>query len=371
MRRVTWILAIVMCFSTFLAGCGVKDAGSVVSDLDHVISKLDSYEGTGEMVFNTGQQPQQYQVKVSYQKPHYYRIELKNEKQDISQIVLRNDDGVFVLTPHLNKSFRFQSDWPDNQSQVYLYQSLVGSIIQDKDRKFAKENNAFVFDVKANYQDSSLARQKIWLDASSYSPRQVEVEDESGKVLVKMNFTQFDFGKKFDKDFFDMQRNMTSYQIQSLPTMAPSAGGKKTTAAPATASAPAPATARKASQPSPARKRRMGKTSKIPAQAAPLRGRTARAKAPPPPLRVKVTRQPGPANPGKRSNRHKPEHPPQAGMPDRSPPNRKANPGQRRSPSRRVKPRKPGKRRNPAQPEIRAASRSPSASSSRATCRTE
>ena len=45
---------------------------------------------------------------------------------------MRNEEGVFVLTPALNKSFRFQSDWPQNSSQAYLYESLVRDILQDK-----------------------------------------------------------------------------------------------------------------------------------------------------------------------------------------------------------------------------------------------
>lgn len=219
MRRFTWVIALVMCLSLVLAGCGKKDAGSVVKDLDGVMNKLQSYQGSGKMVLHTGQEPQEYQVEVWYQNPHYYRISLTNAKKDITQIVLRNDDGVFVLTPHLNKSFRFQSDWPENQGQVYLYQSLVQSILMDNDRQFTVDPNAYVFDVLANYQNGSLARQKIWLDKKSYAPQKVEVSDQESNVMVMVDFTQFEFGKKFEKDSFDMQRNMTSWNIQSLPTM--------------------------------------------------------------------------------------------------------------------------------------------------------
>ncbi|EPD83871.1 MULTISPECIES: outer membrane lipoprotein-sorting protein [unclassified Paenibacillus] len=228
MRRVTWILAIVMSAALLLAGCGKKDAGSVVKDLDHVIGKLESYQGTGRMVLQTGQEPQEYQVEVWYQQPHYYRISLTNEKKDITQVVLRNDDGVFVLTPHLHKSFRFQSDWPENQGQVYLFQSLAQSILLDTERQFTKEGNSFVFDVAANYANSGqMARQKIWLDQKSLAPQKVEVSDSSSNVLVKLDFTQFEFGKKLEKDSFDMQRNMTSWDLKSLDKDAPVSGAVK------------------------------------------------------------------------------------------------------------------------------------------------
>jgi len=220
MRRVTWMAVIALCLAVVLAGCGTKDSGAVVKDLDHVISKLDSYEGAGRMVLHTGQQPQEYQVEVSYLNPHFYRIALTNAQKDITQIVLRNEEGVFVLTPHLKKSFRFQSDWPENQGQVYLYQSLVKSILADKERQFTTENEAYVFDVAANYQNELLARQKIWLNKKDLAPQHVEVSDVNQNVMVMVDFTKFEFGTKFDKDSFDMERNMTAWDVSTLPTLA-------------------------------------------------------------------------------------------------------------------------------------------------------
>lgn len=221
MRRRIWGLSVVLLVVVLaLAGCfgGKKDAGAVVKDLDKQVEKLESYTSTGTMTLHTGTEPQEYQVEVSFQKPSYYRISLSNDKKDISQIVLKNDDGVFVLTPHLNKSFRFQSDWPKNQGQVYLYESLVNSIDQDKERQFTTDGDSYVFDVLANYSNSSLSRQKIWINKKSFAPQTVEIYDAQNKPVVVMNFNDFKFNETFEKDYFDMQRNMTSARI-TLPTM--------------------------------------------------------------------------------------------------------------------------------------------------------
>ncbi|MFF2890468.1 outer membrane lipoprotein carrier protein LolA [Paenibacillus sp. NPDC057967] len=210
MRRMTWTAAIIVCFSLLLSACGTKDAESVVKELDKVVSSMESYQGSGTMTLHTGQQPLEYQVEVSYQNPHYYRIKLTNEEKDITQIVLRNDDGVFVLTPKLNKVFRFQSDWPQNQGQVYLYQTLIQSIIVDNSRQFAVNDEAYVFDVMANYNNGSLARQKIWLNKDDLSPVQVEVSDTNASVMVDVKFDTFKFGEKFDKSVFETQANMAA-----------------------------------------------------------------------------------------------------------------------------------------------------------------
>lgn len=217
MRRMTWAAAVVLCISLIAAGCGAKTAESVVKDLDGVLGGLKSYQGKGTMTLHTGQQPLQYEVEVWYKKPSYYRVSLTNAAKDITQIVLRNDEGVFVLTPKLKKSFRFQSDWPQNQGQVYLYQTLVQSILLDNSRQFAIDKESVVFDVMANYQNGSLARQKIWLDAKTYAPQRVEVSDANANVMVEVTFDQFRFDAVFDDKAFDMAANMGAAEQREQP----------------------------------------------------------------------------------------------------------------------------------------------------------
>lgn len=214
MRRITWVLAIIMSVALVLAGCGKKDAASVVKDLNEVSDKLESkqgaYQGSGTMTLYTGEQPQEYKVEVWYKNPSYYRISLSNVQKDVTQIVLRNDEGVFVLTPSLGKSFRFQSDWPDNQGQVYLYQTLLRGITADNNRQLTEDGDNYVFEVAANYQSSALVRQKIWLAKKTYEPKQVQVSDSEAKVVVDVKFDSFKFDPEFTKDSFDMQKNMAT-----------------------------------------------------------------------------------------------------------------------------------------------------------------
>ncbi|MDO7907263.1 DUF4367 domain-containing protein [Paenibacillus sp. JX-17] len=220
MRRGSWILAVIICISVALAGCGKKDATDVVSELSDVVSGLEHYHGSGLMTIHTGAVPQEYKVDVSYQKPSYYRIALTNAKKNITQIVLRNDDGVFVITPNLNKSFRFKSDWPDNQGQVYLYETLIRSIIGDETRQFVADDQSYVFDVAANYNSHSLERQKIWLNKKDYTPKQVQVSDSNAKVVVDLKFDAFDLGAKFNADYFSMKNNMNAAAGAAPQTMA-------------------------------------------------------------------------------------------------------------------------------------------------------
>lgn len=223
MRKMVSVMAIVMIVALVVVGCGKKkDEKDVVKGLEQALNKLESYEASGSMLLHTGMQPLEYEVEVWYKNPHYYRIALTNAAKDITQIVLRNDEGVFILTPHLNKSIRFQSNWPDEQGQVYLYQTLVHSILKDEERLFTidDERAAYVFDVVADYDNSTFARQKIWLNEKTYAPEHVEIVDEQKSVIVVVEFDHFAFGKEFEQDSFDRERNLTSWSLSTHPVFA-------------------------------------------------------------------------------------------------------------------------------------------------------
>lgn len=130
---------------------------------------MKGYKANAKMTLQIGTEPQVYDVQIWHKEPNYYRVNLKNEKKDQSQMILRNDDGVFVLTPALNKSFRFQSEWPQNSSQAYLYESLVKDILEDKESKFSATKDHYVFETKTRYQNNKmLPFQEITLNKKIY-----------------------------------------------------------------------------------------------------------------------------------------------------------------------------------------------------------
>ena len=123
MKKILKIFLLISIFS--LVGCGIKSADNILEKLEKKLENANSYYLEGTMQIMNNEDTYTYNIKVSYQKEDYYRIELINTLNNHEQVILRNDDGVYVVTPSLNKSFKFQSDWPYNNSQVYLLNSIL------------------------------------------------------------------------------------------------------------------------------------------------------------------------------------------------------------------------------------------------------
>lgn len=203
-----------------LSACGAKSQEAVTKDLEAKIEKMKSYKVGAKMSIKVGEEPQIYLIDIWHRKPEEYKVQLKNEKKDQSQIILRNKKGVFVLTPALNKSYRFQNEWPKQTSQAYLYESLVKDIVEDAEAEFEVTDKHYVFKTKTRYPNNAiLPRQEVKFRKDTLEPVSVSVFDTDQEPLVHVEFERMEFDAKFDDDSFETKKSMTSAQIE-VPVLA-------------------------------------------------------------------------------------------------------------------------------------------------------
>jgi len=188
-----------------LGGCGKVSEKDIIKEFSKKVEKSHSYylEGTLDIVNN--EDIYTYDVKVSYARKDNYKVELVNTINNHEQIILRNSDGVYVVTPRINKSFKFQSDWPYNNSQVYLLGPILEDINGDEERVFEETKDGYKVSVSANYPNNiKLVKQEIIFDKNS-NIKKVTVIDKDGNAQITMNFDKIDLDSKFNNDHFNLK----------------------------------------------------------------------------------------------------------------------------------------------------------------------
>ena len=201
------LLFLIMIIGVFaISGCGKNSESDVIKDLTKKINDSKAYyvDGTLEIVNN--EDVYTYNVNVSYKEKDNYKVSLVNTVNNHEQIILRNSDGVYVVTPRINKSFKFQSDWPYNNSQVYLLGPLLDDITNDANRTFEKVDDGSKIIVAANYPNNSkLVKQEILLDKGN-NIKKVTVFDNNGTAQITMKFNKIDLNSKFNDNYFDLKQ---------------------------------------------------------------------------------------------------------------------------------------------------------------------
>ncbi len=210
MKKILFSIIMVL---LLVSGCGKNSETSVINDLEKKINKASAYKVTGVLEIVNNDEVYTYDVDVSYKKDNNYKVSLTNQANSHTQVILKNSDGVYVLTPALNKSFKFQSDWPYSNSQIYLLKSLINDIKDTKDRSFKDAKNGYSLITKVNYPNNSkLVKQIIELDKNG-DFKKVSVYDSNNIICMTMIFDSIDYSPTFKKDYFNLDSVMSTYSV--------------------------------------------------------------------------------------------------------------------------------------------------------------
>ncbi|OFW81192.1 MAG: hypothetical protein A2201_13965 [Alicyclobacillus sp. RIFOXYA1_FULL_53_8] len=205
MRKLAgWVVA-VGAVVTLVAGCGAPTAKSMTSKLQNEVKSLDSqnYKSTAMMTVQMDNTSQTYYVETLYEAPNTYRISLGDGNKNINQIIVSNSNGMFIVSPALQKVFRFNGNWAQNQGHIYLYDQILQQIMSSKDVSVAKSGNNLSFTMPMTSTSDVVKQERVDLNASTLDPAQVVLYDKDKKAVVSIQFTSFKTGVKFQTSEFD------------------------------------------------------------------------------------------------------------------------------------------------------------------------
>lgn len=187
----------------FLAGCS-NESKSVKDNFVSKMEKKDVYLMKGTMSITSNEDTFAYNIVAARNKGDY-RVNLVNQINNHEQVILKSGEDVYVVTPSLNKSFKFQSEWPSNGSQGYLIDSLVNDIKNDAEATEEKTDDGYVITTKVNYpNNASLVKEKIYLNKDEDITK-VLVIDANDNVKITVNYSSVDFKPTFKDDYFKLE----------------------------------------------------------------------------------------------------------------------------------------------------------------------
>ena len=218
MKRKIFI-GILIIGSLLMCGCGKKDEQDVLKDLTKKIEETKGYHLTGDLEIVNNEDTYTYDVEASYSKEENFKVSLKNKTNNHEQIILRNSEGIFVLTPSLNKSFKFQSEWPYNNSQSYLLQTILKDIENDKEHTYKETKSGYLFTTTVNYSSNpELVKQEITFD-KKLNIQKVVVYNKEDQAMITMKFDEVDMDSTFKDSYFSLKTNMSGKNTEiSKPT---------------------------------------------------------------------------------------------------------------------------------------------------------
>lgn len=192
-------------FMLMLTGCGKKKPEDLVGKFESSISNAKSYVLKGNMEILSNEETFTYSLEASYLKDDFYKVTLVNQTNNHEQIILKNKEGVYVVTPALNKSFKFQSEWPENSSQSYILSSILKDIKNDAEKTIEEQEKGYVIKTKVNYPNNKeLTYQKIYFD-KNMNLESVEVYNAENIINIKVKFSSINLKGGLEAEDFALE----------------------------------------------------------------------------------------------------------------------------------------------------------------------
>lgn len=196
------IIVLAIGLMLFVTGCGSDSEEDLIAKFEKNVSNSKSYTLKGNMEILSNEETFTYSIEANYLQDDFYKVTLVNQTNNHEQIILKNNDGVYVVTRALNKSFKFQSEWPSNSSQSYILSSLVKDIKSDDNKVLEEQDKNYVIKTAVNYpNNSSLTYQKIYFD-KDMNLEKVEVYDKEDIVNIKVVFSSIDLKSGLKEEDF-------------------------------------------------------------------------------------------------------------------------------------------------------------------------
>lgn len=201
------IITLILCI-LLLSGCGKSKEEKLISEFKSDVNSSKSYLLEGSLELYNGDDTYTYTVKVGYKKKDMYKVNLTNQVNNHEQIILKNTEGVYVITPSLNKSFKFQSEWPNNSSQSYILESILNDLTTTEDKSYEETDDYYIVKSNVSYPNNpNLTYQKLYFD-KNMNLKKNEVYDKDNILKIKVSVNNIDYKANLEDDYFALDASI-------------------------------------------------------------------------------------------------------------------------------------------------------------------
>lgn len=204
MRKKIVTLSIMLLCAFFLISCKKKEERKM-NDFIKTVEKLNSYtlEGNLKSFYPSGEK--ESKILVNHLKPNYYYVEITNPETNEIQVIIKNNDGVYIGIPSINKTFKIKTNWPLNSSYPYILETLVNDLKKSEDLTKKQENKKTILETKVKIFDNNSSEKEKMIINSDGTLDEVLIYDQDDNLINNFKVVAFTKNPKLEAKDFDVK----------------------------------------------------------------------------------------------------------------------------------------------------------------------
>ena len=186
-----------------------KKKQNKVENFSETVNNLNTYKLNGTLESNFPSGSKVSNITVYYKKPDMYRVELVLPNSLEKQVIVKNNEGVHVLIPSLNKKFKVSSNWPLTSSYPYLLQSLSKDILSDDAKEITKDETVTKYKLNAQlFDNAEKTYQIITFDNETGYPKEVAIYKMDDTLITHFVINSLETDIEINNDIFESNKTM-------------------------------------------------------------------------------------------------------------------------------------------------------------------
>ena len=169
--------------------------------------EIKSYEAIAKISGHTGDSTREYKLKQIFQYPDKYRLEVISPPSLKGSITIFNDKVIWIKHAAIDQIWRMDNFKQSNEQLMFVGHFLK-NFISSENSSYYKENingqNNIVITTEVPGGNPHFYEQKLWVSGKDYTPTQLSIMDEQGKVKFQVHFEDFKKNPKLDESLFHL-----------------------------------------------------------------------------------------------------------------------------------------------------------------------
>lgn len=193
------IILIILC----LPGCGRKNEG--FSKVNIMLSGMNSYTVTAEIIVNGNRAAESYNVKQYFKYPDKYRLEVLNPADKRGKITAYDGNKLWIYQPGIRQFYVIENYKEPEESTMfpgYFAKKLFCG--ENAEYSIKRIENRDYIAVKVDMPGGNNYRkcQVMYFNRDSAVPVKMEILDSKGNTSVTVYYREFSYNEKVDDKLF-------------------------------------------------------------------------------------------------------------------------------------------------------------------------
>lgn len=211
-----FILVFIAVIILFISACNNNEINKtkeeIFNELQKTIDEMETYKCKVKMKVYGNKSEKSYLLEHIFKKPNLFYIKMLKPEESNGCLTIYNGENMWLYHPQIEESYILKKSFNDTYTDKCLFIGyFLRNFLNSNDKLIEEEviNNIkyLVLTKKDNSKSEYRKKEKLWMKVQDFKPYKLVIFNENNEPSLEVEYFNFDYNVKIEKEIFQMQNN--------------------------------------------------------------------------------------------------------------------------------------------------------------------